>query len=167
MTVDERAMMVAWAAGFFDGEGSVTIRRNARTEQHWLYMQATQIRPEPLIRLRDLFGGTVHYKAPGERNWAPLYVWNCSCRKAAAALAEMAPYLTVKHAHADLAAEFVTHLARRGGQAGHEAPDRAGQSEARKRMAALNRRGSAREPSEEADVFRALGMDWIAPGERS
>jgi hypothetical protein len=50
-----------WAAGFFDGEGSVSIFREARGGyvEHRVVVQLTQNDQRPLHAVRERFGGTV------------------------------------------------------------------------------------------------------------
>lgn len=50
-----------WAAGFFDGEGNVSIfrRQRGRFIEHRVVVQITQNDVRPLHEIRDRFGGTV------------------------------------------------------------------------------------------------------------
>lgn len=57
MTTD---MVLAWAAGFFDGEGCVRIRRYAQDGKNGtVFVSVGQKDPRPLERFADLFGLTV------------------------------------------------------------------------------------------------------------
>lgn len=50
---------LAWAAGFFDGEGHI---RCQKTKRHWeLKLDIAQINPEPLFRFKAAVGGGVVY----------------------------------------------------------------------------------------------------------
>ena len=60
----------AWAAGFFEGEGSITV-----TKDYTLHARVPQIDYEPLNILKQLFGGTIRNKcASGNRK--PCREWN-------------------------------------------------------------------------------------------
>lgn len=76
----------AWAAGFFDGEGTIFLRRTARhkggtTGKYYplttVEMAVAQVRPEPLRRFRKVigfgkFGGPYNHK---QKNHRPYYRW--------------------------------------------------------------------------------------------
>ena len=64
------ALDLAYAAGFFDGEGHIAIAYNSRAKKHsggrdyfneryWLYVQISQIDPRPLQWLQKRFGGAL------------------------------------------------------------------------------------------------------------
>lgn len=59
---------LAWAAGFFDGEGYIGVRRNCGYE--YVSLQITQKDPRPLKRWTRIFGGSVN--GPYRRVY-PLY----------------------------------------------------------------------------------------------
>jgi len=86
---------VAWAAGFFDGEGHIGLeRRNDRRGQIYLRLTTTQKTPEALRRLQKLFGGRVFYDH---------HVWRhrierCHARRMLEALM---PFLAVKRGRAE------------------------------------------------------------------
>ena len=101
-----RKEQVAWAAGFVDGEGCITIQKSyAPSKQGWhamsLMMRVTQKRRQPLDTLASLFGGEV--KPMRSR---PYFDWTLSAAHTASALREMLPYLVLKRDQADLALEF-------------------------------------------------------------
>jgi hypothetical protein len=89
---------LAWAAGFIDGEGCVSLIKR-RNGDGYLYYQANlnvpQIDKAPLDKLKEMFGGNIRAnKIIGNRR--PSFTWTihaASCRKA---LQEMLPYLIVK-----------------------------------------------------------------------
>jgi hypothetical protein len=64
---------LAWAAGFFEGEGSVTITKRDDT----LHVRAAQVDREPLVRLQNMFGGHIRDKCiKATRNNKPCLEWN-------------------------------------------------------------------------------------------
>lgn len=71
-----------WAAGFLEGEGCFGLR-DRKTTKHGrsLDLKASQVNPEPLYRLRALFGGSVygpykHRPSMKIRNQQPFYEWH-------------------------------------------------------------------------------------------
>mgnify|MGYP001597965492 CR=1 FL=1 len=50
---------IAWAAGFFDGEGSVGVQRDRCGCARYLSLQIGQRDPRPLQRFQALFGGNL------------------------------------------------------------------------------------------------------------
>jgi hypothetical protein len=105
-----REYHIAWAAGFFDGEGYIGIHKG----DHVLSLSVTQVTPEPLERFVLLFGGHV-YRYPrltkgGRSQWG----WFQQGRKAAATLQLMLPYLCNKRREAELGLEFHMSKPRNG-----------------------------------------------------
>lgn len=103
----------AYAAGFFDGEGNVCIAANLRggagTKYHVHNMRigASQREAEPLVWLRDRWGGSIRRASrsavTGRRMY---YEWACFAIGAAAFLRDVLPYLQIKRERADLALKF-------------------------------------------------------------
>ena len=108
-----RKALVAWAAGFFDGEGSVTLaagnpghgqRRHAG--QMKLAISVWQTQKAPLLRLQMLFGGTIYANPQRSPRHAPSWAWRLHDQQAMDALLEMEPYLIRKAAQAAVARDF-------------------------------------------------------------
>lgn len=100
---------VAWAAGFFDGEGNVHIDVEGN-----LHVGAAQTTPVPLFALRDAFGGTVRDRPSpvlGHRNQ---WIWRLAGWNAVEFLRLVRPRLRVKGPHADLAIAALARPHRRG-----------------------------------------------------
>jgi len=99
---------IAWAAGFFDGEGYITIQvRGGKYKGHYLRIGVNHVDPRPLAEMQSLFGGEVRVqkKAPtGNRHRR--HEWGISCKKAETALKQMLPYFHNKDSVAVLAVEF-------------------------------------------------------------
>lgn len=74
---------IAWAAGFFDGEGCITIGREAR---HTVRIKVKQVEREPLDRFHRIVGaGTVHgpYRhdhGPYRKNCRPIHQFHMGKR---------------------------------------------------------------------------------------
>jgi hypothetical protein len=138
----DRRERVIWAAGFFDGEGSVAIKFHRTRGQYCIRINAVQVTEPPLLILQSLFGGKI--RVDGRQsggNWRSRYVWNCETQKALRALREMRPWLVVKAPHADLAEEFAAALAPHGGAG--RGWDKTEQAAIFARMTGLNARGKA------------------------
>lgn len=103
---------VSWAAGFFDGEGWISIQeRNHKTYfGHYLRIGINHVAPAPLHEMRRLFGGTVVFSDKVIGNRKPRYRWVTSTQNAAGALAQMLPYMRNKNQVAALALDFQTTI---------------------------------------------------------
>jgi len=78
-----------WAAGFLEGEGAFILRdRSASNKGTCVTVKASQANPEPLIRIKTLFGGAVygpykHRPSMKIRHQQPFYEWSVSGTRAA------------------------------------------------------------------------------------
>lgn len=97
----------AWAAGFLDGEGTITIKRYLRRGRIYFqpYVSCTQAEGmnhfEAIDHLQALFGGSVaHGKAKPPRT--ATRQWICASQKAVECLKKVRPYLRIKHVNADI-----------------------------------------------------------------
>jgi hypothetical protein len=106
---------VAWAAGFFDGEGYVTIqygytkaKNGKRYHRHTLRIGINHVAPEPLYEMQRLFGGQIEkQKLESVRgNRHPRHRWVLNCNNAAEALKRMMPYFKNKQKVAELGLEL-------------------------------------------------------------
>lgn len=95
---------IAYAAGFFDGEGTIDIRRRrthgGKYERYELRLSLGQMDIRPLLRLAELFGGSV------QKQNAKLHSWVCTGPGARDFLIAVRPHLIVKDGQADTALEF-------------------------------------------------------------
>ena len=98
-----------WCAGFFDGEGSVSIaakppRRGVGVSvQYFVVVTLTQNNERVLLDVKERFGGCVHGPYgpnPNRRQWI------ASRQQAHSFLLAVRPYLRVKAKQADVAIEF-------------------------------------------------------------
>lgn len=109
-----RATLVAWAAGFVDGEGHFSAV--ARRGSYQLSITAVQVKnDEPLRRLRDLFGGNICVCVDRRERRSARHQWSLhGAQNVAAALREMMPFLTVKRREAELMVDLTTLIWQRG-----------------------------------------------------
>lgn len=96
---------IAWAAGFFDGEGSILLRKyTVKNHIQWtLRLVLVQKDPAPLYEFQTIVGGlgTVH-----RRETRPITVWEVASHEAEIALRTLYPYLRAKQYQADIALKF-------------------------------------------------------------
>ena len=107
---------LAWAAGFIDGDGFVTIQeRNStvngkRYRGFYLLLGVNHVAPAPLYELQKLFGGNVvHVKLKKNYdgfNRKDRYTWKVNCQQAREALLQLMPYLVNKIEVAQLGIDF-------------------------------------------------------------
>jgi hypothetical protein len=106
---------VAWAAGFFDGEGYVTIqhgytkaKNGKQYPRHTLRIGINHVAPEPLYEMQRLFGGSIEKQKLSSvvGNRKPRHRWVLNCSKAAEALTRMMPYFKNKQQVAELGLEL-------------------------------------------------------------
>lgn len=111
-----RTHMLAWAAGFFDGEGYVVIQeRNSkingkRYRGYYLRVGLKHVAPNPIYELQKVFGGTVRierrkFNSDGCKR-KDIHVWQVSCNQAKDCLTQLMPYLQNKTNVANLGIEF-------------------------------------------------------------
>lgn len=112
--VDPSVAFLAWAAGFFDGEGSVFVevaksantRRGIRTALH---VSVTQTSVPCLDLLKGWFGGKIQMITPYRRatmNNSVCYIWRLLNRDAIPFLEAVAPYVVVKKEQVELALHY-------------------------------------------------------------
>jgi hypothetical protein len=103
-----KAHDLAWAAGFFDGEGYITIQRRSYKGYtgHYLRIGINHVNPKPLKKMQSLFGGVIREQKTVYGNRHRRMEWGVSCNKATNILVQLIPYLVNKDTVAELALEF-------------------------------------------------------------
>lgn len=112
--------LLAWVAGIFDGEGSLTIKRSNRSGtvhyQLWVTVGMSD-RPEnekALKILQKAFGGNIsRIKPKGNRIGA--VAWTVVSNQALECLKKVIPYLVIKKKQAELLIEFQSNCISRTG----------------------------------------------------
>lgn len=98
---------IAYAAGFFDGEGHIRIAKHSKRGSYMLQVSAVQATLEPLPIFERLFGGTIHRRVTQYRGTPRAqYTWQASSGAAESALRQMLPFLRTKRDEAEMALEF-------------------------------------------------------------
>lgn len=96
----------AWAAGIIDGEGCIRLarmKRKNRPNDTWtiqVYVANTDIRM--LIKLRDLFGGTIANRKVVSPKHKQQWRWQVFSKKAVAVLTTIKPWLIAKRDQSDV-----------------------------------------------------------------
>ena len=111
---------LAWAAGFIDGDGFITIQNRNQTikgkeyKGHYVRLGCCQASQVPLKELQDPFGGSIKSKNSGPNkegyNRKPQWMWCLSTQQACDAIEQLLPYLVHKKQVALLALEFQTTM---------------------------------------------------------
>jgi hypothetical protein len=132
---------IIWFAGFFDGEGCVTIQRRIQLGGGWhLSVIMPNSACQLMYTLPSLFGGSCHeQKLQSHQNLRQVR-WRASGRQAGIILKVLLPYLRVKHRQAALGIEFQERIDR-GNNNGHRpvsAEEAAWRDEVCERMKWLN-----------------------------
>jgi hypothetical protein len=101
--------LMAYFAGYFDGEGSVSIKRFKRSSggrvQHGLWVSIGSSNNLPLFEACRHFGGSLKcYKLKGNRR--PIWIFTMTGRVALCFLKEIYPYCLIKRRPIELAFEF-------------------------------------------------------------
>ncbi len=108
--------MLIWAAGFFDGEGCISIGRSRKGKRpahpgyYALQLTAYQNDPAPLDIFISLFGGRVLLRREGGS------IWQQSGSQTVETLSKLLPYLIVKRAQAEVAIIFQKRKVKKGGK---------------------------------------------------
>ena len=131
----------AWAAGFFEGEGSVAFRP-ARHGCGKLLVEISQVDPVPLHHLKSIWGGQVYSKRrKAGSNWRDFSRWMVVSRDAMTFLVDISPYIIrpMIRSRISLAVAFQREKAVGGGS--RSAAYRLRMQTFMQQMAELNRRG--------------------------
>jgi hypothetical protein len=96
---------VSYAAGVFDGEGSVGINFRPLGPAYWLVVSVANTERRLVDWLKTTFGGCVRVSSRKRPN-RPCFQWTLTTRQAGDFLALVLPFLLVKREQALLALEF-------------------------------------------------------------
>jgi len=91
-----RETLLAYAAGLIDGEGTVTLTRQAKNEHRAPIVSVTSTTPELLRYLRVLFGGALCVHHRGTKKHSASWNWRIQHNRALRALALVYPYMREK-----------------------------------------------------------------------
>jgi hypothetical protein len=103
--MSKNPIFLAWAAGFFDGEGCVLVEmskseRSKGGKRFRLHATVTQTSLPCLDKYMSEFGGKIvtnEYTTPNGRRWSVQHRWSVRDKEALAFLAAIHPYTVVKY----------------------------------------------------------------------
>lgn len=101
--------MLEYMAGFFDGEGSISIvhsRHKDGRNTFQVLVQISNINKKILDLYKEAFGGQVYEVKTKKSNHRQAYYWKVVSRDANKFLRAIYPYLKLKFLQAELAIEF-------------------------------------------------------------
>lgn len=87
---------LAYAAGLFDGEGSISLVRSRRNRTHSPQVSIASTDYEVVDWFRERFGGSIVTKQPRMSNHSVSYDWRLTDRRALAFLEVIRPYLVIE-----------------------------------------------------------------------
>lgn len=113
---------LAWCAGFFDGEGFVTIQERKQKIKdkvyrgYYLRIGINHVAPEPLQEIQKILGGTLRKQSEHSivGNRKQRFSWQMSCQAASEALIKMMPYFRNKMKVAELGIELQNTMGEKG-----------------------------------------------------
>jgi len=112
---------VMYFAGFFDGEGSVSVIPHTKYPKSIIVSaQVSQVDPRPLIVLKELFGGSLcqtKNRKPSGQDGHMIWKWAVTHKDAERFLKAIQPYCIVKKEQIDIALKIRSLVRTRGGNA--------------------------------------------------
>ena len=98
---------LAWAAGFFDGEGCIQMHRgyskSSGKTRYFLDLIVSNTNLKVLQKFHYILGiGRIVPRRALKPTWRPSWLWKASCKQAEIALNLMLPYLVGKKEQAEL-----------------------------------------------------------------
>lgn len=139
--------VLAYIAGFFDGEGCICIGKarkqpGYRNPIYTLYISIANTNRDVIDFIQSVFPASAVSRKRKEPkpHWKTIWVWNCSARQARKFLTFVLPYLRVKFQQAELALEFQELKSRTGRSHKLTDGELAAYEDYHKRMRELNRK---------------------------
>ena len=87
---------LAYAAGLFDGEGSISLVRQKNNRTHSPQVSVASTYYEVVLWFQRRFGGSIVTKQPRKSNHSVSYDWRLTDRRALAFLELIRPYLVIE-----------------------------------------------------------------------
>lgn len=87
---------LAYAAGLFDGEGSISLIRHHDNRTHSPQVSVASTDYEVVSWFRERFGGSIVTKQPRQSNHSVSYDWRLTDRRALVFLDLIRPYLVIE-----------------------------------------------------------------------
>lgn len=121
-----RAHELNWCAGFFDGEGYISIVERTTPykdkvyQGHYLRIGINHVAPRPLQEMQRILGGNFVYDKSSEKlskdgcKRKPRYKWLATTSEAGEILQQLLPYLKNKNKAAEIGLELQGTMGDRG-----------------------------------------------------
>lgn len=100
---------IAYMAGFFDGEGCITLYKTRGI--YSLHVDICQCNEHIIKWFQFCFGGTIHTRYENHHKFKKQWRWHTSGGNAMGFLKTIIPYLVLKKAEAELAIKFQSRRA--------------------------------------------------------
>jgi hypothetical protein len=130
---DRDDLLLAWIAGFFDGEGCVIVELSnmpgcIRGKRTSLHATLTQTSTDCLEIVKERFGGNIKVsdvRKENTRRWAVQYTWVVRNENALKFFKEILPYAIVKKSQIELALQYplFNEQGKKFGRADNPIPD--------------------------------------------
>jgi hypothetical protein len=138
----------AWAAGFFEGEGTIGLTSAGGGRSHRLSVEVSQIDREPLDALMAAYGGRIYRFEGGDRQRA-YFRWALATRQAVAFLERIEPHVIRASVRERIAVAREFQACRRFDHSNRTEAYKARDDALVGRMRELNRRGPDLTPLEQ------------------
>jgi len=134
---------LAYVAGFFDGEGCITISTKKNTNYFRLTVQISQTDLSVLEWIASRFGGSVHNHGKQKERCKKTWIWFIGSFQAHEFLRVIRPYLIVKAERADIAMMFRETMCEQGSAPKNRSTPEiiARRWELKRKISELNKRG--------------------------
>lgn len=163
------AVANAYAAGLFDGEGSVTIQSSSRRSVGHTYAVEVRIgmsdKGLPALQLmKDRFGGSLRKSRKKTDRWADAWTWRIGGAPSLPYLNAIAPFVILKREHIAVAVELAKLVANRKGRV-WSAQERAKAAAFKSRINRLNLKGPSDPTAEVPPLAILVAGEWMSPQE--
>src|ERR1051326_5573144 len=109
IVMNTRAILLAYAAGVIDSDGSITIasdtwrvRVKGCSQTYSENVSIGQCDSQALDLLVELFGGKLRVEKPRTEGRRAMFYWSATDKRAVKALTELLPYLRIKRRQAEI-----------------------------------------------------------------
>jgi len=99
----------AWAAGFIDGEGYISVHVRQKHKCLTVEVSVGNTNHQSITHLQELFGGHIQHFNGRKKEWSENWRWTAPANVARIVLKSTIPYMQVKRKQAELALELLNH----------------------------------------------------------
>lgn len=134
----------SYIAGFFDGEGTISIKHHKKSDTFQVVVTIVNTDLNILEIIKNKFGGDIHVMYRSKNSHKTGYTWRISSRMAFKFLKEINPYSIIKKTRIKIALSFQERIIKKIGlkdMCHLTDKEWATRLELRKKMLTLNKRG--------------------------